>query len=295
MYVKRRAACYLVTLIVFVIGGCQTDVVPTDPAKATLSTTGEEPCDPDKPNFEECMTTVTPASPTELADWRRIIKNNMQTDDYRCAKMRNRALQYIDRGAPWLTKFSYQQNPPGEELLGGWVIYYRYVRLWRSSPIAAQTTEAERQLVEILSVALAYIKTDIPEGPVSLDPRAAHLLTLDEAGNLKKHGRGAERQRDSRASAALARSAGVRIALLEEVLLCADQTQECQRNGIVAHVRLSDPQVDENVATVSYGVLHHQERASPRMPGPWSLTAVLTLERIDGRWTVTDMRGLFVS
>ncbi len=163
-----------------------------------------------------------------------------------------------------------------------------------SSTVTAQAGEAGRQFGEILGVALAYIKTDLPKGPVGLDPRASHLITLDAAG-VEKHGRGPEPMRDSGISRALARSAGVRIALREEVLLCADQTQECRRSGVIAHVRMSNPQIEGNVATVSYGVLHHQERTSPRMPGSWSLTAVLTLERIDGQWIVTDNQALVVS
>ena len=82
------------------------------------------------------------------------------------------------------------------------------VLLLSSSPATAQTA-TEGQLGEILSVALAYIKTDLADGAVALDPRAAHLLTIDEAGNVQKHGRGAEQVRDPGILQVLERSAGV--------------------------------------------------------------------------------------
>lgn len=170
------------------------------------------------------------------------------------------------------------------------------ILLLSSSPLTGQNARSESQeFVDILSAAMAYIKADLPDGPIALDPMEATLLTADEQGNIIRHGNDTETLRDSDISRAVANNAGVRIAHRREILLCADQTEECQSNGVLAHVRISNPRTEGNVATVSYGVVMYQKRLNPRDAGSWSLSAILTLEQVGGRWVVTDNRGLVVS
>lgn len=170
------------------------------------------------------------------------------------------------------------------------------ILLLSSSPLTGQNAQRESQeITEILIAAMAYIKTDLPDGPIGLDPTEATLLTSDEEGNVTRHGGDTESLRDSGISRAVATNAGVRIARRQGILLCGDQTEECRSNGVLSHVRISNPRIEGDVATVSYGVVMHQEKGHPRDADSWSFSAVLTLERVDGRWVVTDEQVLVVS
>ena len=173
------------------------------------------------------------------------------------------------------------------------------ILLLSSSPLTGQNAQRESQeITEILIAAMAYIKTDLPDGPIGLDPTEATLLTSDEEGNVTRHGCDTESLRDSGISRAVATNAGVRIARRQGILLCGDQTEECRSNGVLSHVRISNPRIEGDVATVSYGVVSvvvHQGRLNPREADRWSLSAILTLEQVDGRWVVTDEQVLVVS
>ncbi|MCH7637684.1 MAG: ABC transporter permease [Proteobacteria bacterium] len=87
------------------------------------------------------------------------------------------------------------------------------ILLLSSSPLTGQNAQRESQeITEILIAAMAYIKTDLPDGPIGLDPTEATLLTSDEEGNVTRHGGDTESLRDSGISRAVATNAGVRIA-----------------------------------------------------------------------------------
>ena len=168
--------------------------------------------------------------------------------------------------------------------------------LLSSSPLTGQNAQSESQeTAEILIAAMAYIGAGLPDGPIALDPTEATLLTVDEEGNITRHGDDTETLRDSGISRAVASNVGVRIARWREILLCADQTEECRSNGVLAHVRISNPRVERDVATVSYVVVVHRERLNPREADRWSLSAILTLEQADDRWVVTDHQELVIS
>ena len=170
------------------------------------------------------------------------------------------------------------------------------ILVWSSSPLTGQNAQGQSQVTaEILIAAMAYIKADLPDGPIALDPTEATLFTADEEGNITRHGGDTESLRDSGISLTVASNVGVRLAHRQEILLCADQTEECRSNGVLAHVRISNPRIEGDVATVSYGVVMHQARLHPRDADSWNISAVLTLRQVDGGWVVIDEQVLLVS
>lgn len=144
---------------------------------------------------------------------------------------------------------------------------------------------------EILRTALVEVRSKLPPGPTALDPGTPRApLMLDSEKRLIDQGRVWAGPR-SGINNELARMVGASLRPAVETVPCGDEHAPCSQNGATVHLRVSNPRLAGDAASVHVWVRWFSPGSGRvRTADPATYTAeadiVVRLERRQGTWHV---------